>query len=173
LVRRLLPTSLSFVVLCLVAAAPAASAARCRDARALPGSISANRHARAVRCLVNQQRRAHGMRLVRSNGRLVLAALGHARDMVGGRFFGHVGRNGSTLGDRIAFFGYGGGRPFAAGETLGYGYGGRGTPRGIVGGWLRSGPHRHILLGRRWRDVGIAVVVRDGVAMVAADFGRR
>jgi uncharacterized protein YkwD len=44
--------------------------------------------------------------------------------------------------------------------------------------WLNSPPHRANLLGRSWRDLGIAVergriFDRDGVSLWVMEFGRR
>ena len=45
---------------------------------------------RALLCLLNQARRAHGLRPLRGNGRLLKAAERHSRSMVLGGFFSHV-----------------------------------------------------------------------------------
>ena len=48
---------------------------------------------------------------------------------------------------------------WAAGEALAWGSGRQATPRGIVYAWMHSPPHRAVLLGRKYRDVGIGVAL--------------
>ena len=44
------------------------------------------------------------------------------------------------------------------GETLAWGDKGQGTPRAIVDSWMHSPEHRHILLDRRLKQVGVGLV---------------
>ncbi len=46
----------------------------------------------------------------------------------------------------------------AVGENLYWGQSSLGSPQAAIGAWLRSPPHRANLLGRDWRQAGIAVV---------------
>lgn len=63
------------------------------------------------------------------------------------------------------------------GETLAWGSGPRGAPRAIVAAWLRSPPHRAVLLSRRYREIGLAAVPgsprgrSNAAATYAADLG--
>lgn len=154
--------------------APAAAHA-CRFADAVPGSVSAARHAQQVRCLVNEARRANGLRPLKHSGRLGLAARRHSRAMTRRDFFSHVSPGGATLGTRVRRVRY---RARALGETIAWGQGGSGTPRALVRGWLRSGAHRAILLGRfRHIGVGVSLGSPQGTAPRSATldavFGRR
>ena len=94
--------------------------------------------------------------------------------MVAGRFFSHTSPGGSTLHHRLRAAGY---RGVAAGETLAWAEGRLAAPRAIVRSWMRSGPHRRVLLGR-YRHVGVGVALgspfgrgMSGSATYAADFG--
>jgi len=54
----------------------------------------------------------------------------------------------------------------------------RGTPGSVFRAWMRSRSHRSIILGKRWRDVGIGCYRgtfkgMSGVIMYTVDFGRR
>src|SRR3954470_8669415 len=99
-VMRRLVVSLSLAISALVAA-PAAHAAGCSGADAMPSTMSASAANHATLCLLNQQRRAHGLRSLRNDGKLGRAAAGHPRDMVTQHFFDHNSRNGATFASRI------------------------------------------------------------------------
>jgi uncharacterized protein YkwD len=135
----------------------------------------------AIGCLVNEQRRRHGLPPVRSSWLLRHAASGLAGNMVRRRFFGHVTPGGSTVASRVRSTGYlGGARSWMLGETIAWGAAGRGTPAALVNALMHSPPHRAILLDRRFREVGVGVAfgvptARSGTvgATIALDFGRR
>jgi uncharacterized protein YkwD len=64
------------------------------------------------------------------------------------------------------------------GENLAWGQGSLGSPVSTLGMWLNSPAHRANLLGRAWRDVGIAdlqgtMFGRGGVTLWVMQFGRR
>jgi uncharacterized protein YkwD len=67
----------------------------------------------------------------------------------------------------------------AVGENLYWGQRSLGTPNAAVGAWLQSPPHRENLLGRGWRQMGVAIIhapslfgVGD-VWLYVLQFGRR
>jgi uncharacterized protein YkwD len=147
---------------------PAASAAACPRAES-PGA----QYARAVRCLLNQERAEAGLAPLSSDPRLARAAVGFSHAMVSQQFFDHVSPTGSTMGERIRAAGYPGAR---MGETIGWGAGPLAAPAAIVQAWMHSPPHRAIIMDRRFREVGLGVA--DGspagagdAATVTADFG--
>jgi uncharacterized protein YkwD len=171
------------VVLCAAAAAsssPAAAAEpRCAHASATPSHITATAAAHTLECLIDGVRREHGLRAVRFNGRLALAARRHAQDMAAHDFFAHVSPGGKTVQSRVKRAGYlGGAREWWLGEALAWGQSRAGAPRAILRGLLRSPPHRAILLDPSFRDVGIGVAkgtprgARHGALTVTLDFGR-
>lgn len=130
----------------------------CASADALPAQAAAYRLARAALCLVNRERRRRGLRALRVDRRLEIAAGRHARDMVARSYFAHRTPGGRTVVDRLRRAGYLRGQSTFVGETLAWGSSGRGSPCGIVAAWLASPPHRAVLLSRRYREIGLAAV---------------
>jgi uncharacterized protein YkwD len=158
--------------------APAApTPAACAQANAVPGSVPAGAVRSAVLCLLNVQRRAHGLPALRASRPLRLAATRWARTMVRGHFFDHA-RSGSTLRGRVARTAYlRRTRSWALGENIAFGSGPLGTAAAIVGAWTASAPHRANILEPRFRDVGIGLapglpVGGAGLTFVT-DFGAR
>ena len=155
-------------------AATAPCAGATRPVQALPATTGR----RAVACLVNRERRRRGLRPYRSAGGLRRAAQAHAADMVRRRFFDHVAPGGSTPASRVRRTGWlDGARAWSIGEAIGWAGGRRTSAAAIVRLWLRSPPHRAILLDRgfRWVGVGIAGGTPrggDGATFVL-DAGRR
>ena len=75
--------------------------------RRLGNSRSSRRIARrALLCLLNTTRRAHGLRRLRGNARLLRAAERHSRSMVERGYFSHVDPGGLSSLDRIRRSGY-------------------------------------------------------------------
>jgi uncharacterized protein YkwD len=131
-----------------------------------------------VTCLVNRERRRHGLAPYRRAGGLERAAQAHSADMVRRRFFDHVSPDGSTPASRVRRRGWlDGARAWSLGEAIAWGGGRSTSPAVIVRLWLRSPPHRAILLRRgfRWVGVGIAAGTPRGGdgATFTLDAGRR
>jgi uncharacterized protein YkwD len=149
-----------------VAAAPAhadavaASAQACVGADAAPDGESSVILRRAVRCIVNNARRAGGLPVLRRSRRLGHAASAHAADMVANHYFAHE-RPGWTLISRLRAVGW----TRDAGEAIAFGCGGLGTPAAVVSSWMTSPPHRAILLGTAFRRAGIGLAVGSPVTM--------
>jgi uncharacterized protein YkwD len=171
------------VILCAAAAASSSPAAAaepsCAHASTTPAHLSASAASRTLRCLIDGVRREHGLRSVRSNGRLALAARRHAQDMAAHDFFAHVSPGGATVESRVERAGYlGGVREWWLGEALAWGQARAGAPRAILKGLLASPPHRAILLDPSFRDVGVGVAkgtprgAGHGALTVTLDFGR-
>jgi uncharacterized protein YkwD len=174
------------------AALASGQAASARSARtACPGAfapaltITATRAEHSTLCLVNQIRRRHGLRALRPMRSLRVAAAGFAAEMVGRGFFAHVGPDGDLVARlrRTGFI-----RrdvSWTVGENLAWGVGASARPASIVDAWMHSGPHRHNLLTRGFRRIGIGVDVgvpaasaaaaakAHGGATYVADFGTR
>jgi uncharacterized protein YkwD len=145
------------LALAFTATAPAHAASCAGAARAAQSAPAENARA-AVLCLVNAQRRGHGLRPVRASRDLERAAARHSADMVRRRFFDHVSPSGSTLTSRVRATGYlRGSRGWSLGEAIAWGSGSLATPATIVDSWMNSPPHRAILLGRDFRDMGIGI----------------
>lgn len=171
------------LVLCAAAAAsssPAAAAKpRCAHASATPSQLSTTAATHTLQCLINGVRREHGLRAVRANGKLALAARRHASDMAVHDFFAHTSPGGATVEARVKQAGYlGGVQEWWLGEALAWGQARAGAPRAILRGLLNSPPHRAILLDPAFRDLGVGVAKgaprgsSTGALTVTLDFGR-
>ena len=157
-------TAAGAVLVPLINAAPAA-AAPC------DGLAEAD----AVVCEVNRARSVRGLEPVVKDRRLHRAAAAHVRDMTARGYFSHVTPEGERLSDRLRDTGFISGRvSWRVGETLAWGRRSMATPSATVAGWMRSPPHRRVILGR-YDEIGVGVA--DGVpsggpgATYAADLG--
>ena len=139
---------------------PAAAPLRASAAVCAGGRTVAARRAR-VACLVDRARGSAGLRGFRGHPALARAAGRHARDMVRARFFGHQRAGGPSLRRRAKRAGWRGGR---LAEAIAYGCGRSASPAAIVRSWLRSPPHRAILLSSSMSRVGIGVARRAPVS---------
>jgi uncharacterized protein YkwD len=161
---RALRSVLLAVLLPLAAAGPASAACSDREPSA------------AVLCEIDAERSARDLPPLRVDDRLALAARRHARHMVRSGFFSHVAPDGATMASRLRASGYiDPAAPWAAGEVLAWGRGRSGRAGSIVAAWMASPPHRRVLLGRRYRDVGVGAASGDpyggGGVTFAAELG--
>ena len=165
---------IAVALLILGTGAPDAGAQGCANAHSAPGRAAPQ----ATLCLINAQRRARNFAPLSVNRRLARAARHHAADMVARRYFSHVAPGGGSVLARLQRVGYPGGCGWKAGETLAWSAGGgQATPAARVSGWMRSRPHRRLLLSRGFREagVGIAAGAPNGSAgfTYAVELGRR
>ncbi|HEX5146650.1 MAG TPA: CAP domain-containing protein [Conexibacter sp.] len=113
---------------------------------------------RRMLCLMNHARARFGLRPLHTNQCLHRVAARHAHDMVNRRYFAHNTPNGWDPGRRARASGY---VPRAArwlvGENIAWGVAGAASATWVVHAWMHSPPHRHNILGRHFRDVGIGV----------------
>jgi uncharacterized protein YkwD len=133
---------------------------------------------RAVQCLVNLERNARGLRRLRANRRLRLAASGHTSAMIERRFFGHQQPGGVGVRDRLRAVRYITPRyRWTVGENLAYGIGRTARPREILALWMASPGHRANILEARFREVGVGIMPAapgaTGGATYTTDFGVR
>ena len=165
---------LAACLLVLLAAPASAAPPGCADAGLMPDAAALDRVRAATACLIDRERAARGLPAVRDAAALRGAAERHAREMVHGRFFAHRSPGGSTTAQRVRSSGYFRGvGEWAVGETLAWGSGELATPAAVVRAWLASPGHRRILLGRRYREIGLGVVLGAPVdvgALPAATF---
>ena len=83
---------------------------------------------------------------------------------------------GATLSDRARKAGYPG---RTLGEDIGWGTYDLGTPSAIVAAWMKSPPHRAIILSGRFREIGVGVAIGTPSnrthtgAVYTLDVGRR
>jgi uncharacterized protein YkwD len=163
----------------LALAPPATASARCPGAGATADRASNPKLVRATLCLLNRQRRKHGLRRLRLSRRLSRAARGHSRDMVRRGYFSHTSLSGATFVDRIRLSGYlHGSLSWMVGENLAWGAGSRSSPAGIVLAWMGSPGHRENILTGRYRHIGIGIAAgapgwlgRRPAATYTTDFG--
>jgi uncharacterized protein YkwD len=175
--------------LCMLAVPGAASAADFAPAAvassACPGvnlqpTAKNVRHVRtALVCLLNLERKRHGLHALRADGTLARAAERHSRNMVRANFFAHVNPTGGTPLNRVRAAGYLRHAPaFTVGENIGWGEAQLSTPLAMHRAWMKSPGHRANLLRESFHDVGIGIALgvpgsgRRG-ATYTQDFGSR
>lgn len=140
-----------------VASVPATASAACAGANRSVGSQGSAKAEKAVRCLVNQQRRAVGLDALGFSPKAARVAQGHTNDMVNRRYFSHTSPGGSTLGARARS----GGMHFRlVGENIA---GGQRTPARVVRAWMGSALHRANILNPTFEVLGVGVA-RQGAA---------
>lgn len=98
---------------------------------------------------VNRQRKQAGCSPVRLHGALDRAAQKHSSAMARTRRLTHTGADGSSPADRMRAAGY---RVGSAGENVAAG---SDTAEAAVTVWMRSAPHRDILLTCRYTHAGV------------------
>jgi uncharacterized protein YkwD len=130
--------------------------------------------------LINAERARHGLARLTLQSSLDSAAAAHSSEMLQRGYFSHSSASGISCVTRLRRAGYrrSGFSSWAVSEVIGWGKGIRGTPQVVLRAWLASPWHRPIILGARWRDVGIGCVKgtyggRTGVFMYTVDVGRR
>ncbi len=103
-----------------------------------------DRGERAVVRAINRIRHAHGRKGLHAGRRLARAADLHSRNMLARDFFAH-----GSFAQRVRRF-----VPYRSlGENLAWTS--RCSPRLVVRMWMRSAPHRKVLLSRSYRRVGV------------------
>jgi uncharacterized protein YkwD len=155
---------------------PTAASAGQRSVLSARDSIEA-----PIAAKINRIRRAHGLRPLHVAVRLARAAAAHSTSMAQGGYFSHSSADGTLFWRRIARYYPRTSPGWTVGENLVWSSGDL-TPARAVRMWMHSPPHRAVILGRAWRQIGIAAVrmtnaggVYGGldVTIVTADFGAR
>ncbi|MCG3141027.1 MAG: hypothetical protein HDKAJFGB_02197 [Anaerolineae bacterium] len=134
---------------------------------ALAGSAAAQQDIAAQTLTrINQARADAGLPSLTLNAQLNAAAQDHANDLQNnGVSLGHRGSDGSTIKQRIARAGYGGG-------TTGENWAAYRTFDQIMDFWLNDPPHRRNILHQKFREIGIGVALRaNGGLIIVTDFG--
>jgi uncharacterized protein YkwD len=131
---------------------------------------------------LNRVRAARSLRPLRAAPGLRVAAAAHSRSMLRIGFFDHTSPDGTTFDTRLRrHYSDRGWRTWSVGETL------LATSEQLdahlmVAEWIKSRPHRRIVLSRTWRDVGIGAHFAESAPQefggmpttaVTADFGVR
>jgi uncharacterized protein YkwD len=142
------------ITLAVAFASPASAlASDCANADANPNDISVAAARHATLCLLNVERRQHGIKPFRDNSKLTLASQRHANDMSRRHYFEH----GDFVG-RIKKVRYlQGARGYTIGENIAWGSWDYATPANIVDAWMHSAGHRANILNSGFHDIGLGV----------------
>ena len=105
----------------------------------------------AVIAAMNRERAAYGLRPLRVNTRLALAADDRIADLFSKKYFNHVSPDGLQPFVWAQRRGY---QYSVIGENLAAGYR---SATGVVDGWMHSPGHRANILGRDFDEVGVAI----------------
>jgi uncharacterized protein YkwD len=139
-------------------AAPSAVSERCRGSLTLPTNSNQALIDTAITCLIDRERAHHRLPALRPNPDLQGIASSLAREMAIGGYFGDDSMAGQTPWQRITASPYAvDAQVVAAAQNIGWGTGGLATPQGVVEEWMRSAPHRLIILTSGYRDIGAGV----------------
>ena len=170
----------------VLAAAKAVVARRalppCPGADLRPNPFDGSEVDSASVCLINQVRRAHGLRPLRFNRTLARVATSQVGQMVHLNYFADVRPYGPTPGRLIASTHYAAhAASLSTGQNIGWGTGSDATPASIVSAWMQSPPHRAVILAGGYRDIGVGVTAvlpavlhqHQQGALYAAEFAAR
>jgi uncharacterized protein YkwD len=162
---------------------PAPAPSQCANADLLPTPDNLVLIRKATMCLLNVERRSRGLRALKSNPTLRKVAERYSQTMVDQNFFAHVTPSGGTLMDRINVTRYlRNANDYVIGENLAWGTSTLSTPAAIMNAWMHSDGHRHNILYKGFREIGIGIVtgapqqVDEGEgagATYTTEFGRR
>lgn len=156
--RRARRSALLASAVAALAGAPAQAAGECPGAERVPSPTVSAADLRALACVVNHERRRRGRPALRRVRTLDRAAARHSADMVARGYFDHRSPGGSVPADRARDAGYlHGARSWRVAENIAWGAGTAATPASIVRAWLRSPPHRAILLAGGVSDAGVGI----------------
>jgi len=177
-VPRYLATILAALVMMLVVPATSSALARgaasCAGAYTAPTVTAKAATSAATLCLINRERAAHRMKVLRPHGALNLAAHRHSTDMAIRNYFAHDTKGGGRFSTRIMAARYV--RPnthWSIGENLAWGTGQLSTPASIVEAWMRSPGHRANILKGTYAEIGIGIATSGAKIIYTTDFGRR
>jgi len=165
----------SLITLALAMPGAASAATSCENADVTPTSANVVEVRDAMLCLLNEERAGRGMSKLSSNAPLGKAAQNFSRRMVTQGFFDHVCPKGSTLLSRVrgSTSYLSGARSYSLGENIAWGSGHDATPASTMESWMQSPGHRKHILSRRFRHVGIGVVIgapQDAMGQPAATY---
>jgi uncharacterized protein YkwD len=108
--------------------------------------------------MINQARTAAGLGTLRVNTQLAAAAQKHSADMACNNFLGHVGSDGSWIGDRLRAAGY---TSISYQEIIAIG-----TPQNAMDQWAADPPHWESVLTPFATEIGVGYAYFSG-----SDFG--
>jgi uncharacterized protein YkwD len=115
----------------------------------------------------NEDRAQFGLPALRLDHDLNLAAFAKAEDMLENEYFAHVSPEGIKPWHWFTSMGY---QYSYAGENLAIGFEDAGD---LEKSWMNSPKHRANLLSQDYRDMGVAIVYRNGQKIIVQLFGSR
>jgi uncharacterized protein YkwD len=119
------------------------------------GPRPASDRERAVRCMINYARRQSGLPRLEQARALKRSSKGKSGDIARCQDFSHTACGRAPL---YWFKKVGYARNcWGAGENLAWGTGRFASPRSTVTRWLKSPPHRRVIMTRRYRRIGLHV----------------
>lgn len=104
-----------------------------------------------------------------NDARLASAAQRHANDMLKTGVASHAGSDGSSPRARIAEAGYA--RPGYTGEIVYWGTGSAATPAAALEWWMKSPPHRAIIVNCAFTTGGFATASNGNMMTAVGEFG--
>jgi len=151
---------LGLIALCSIASAsPAAAASDCENADARARTVSEAEQEAAVRCLINQERVAAGLRTLRLQKNLVASARAHSAYEAKHNCISHDCPGEGDFATRIERHGYPACKcKWKAGEVIGWRRIEASTAREIVTAWMASPAHNANLMTPSRREIGVGVV---------------
>lgn len=152
----------------------------CAQAASTADATTLGQASDAVLCLVNRERARRGRAPLRASLLLDRSARRHSRDMVVRQYFSHVTPSGLNARQRISRSGYvRRRRSCKVAEAIAWGTEDESSPAALVRTFMNSRGHRRILLDRRYRDIGVGLVLGAPIsdmgrgATLTLDLGRR
>lgn len=144
----------------------------CAHANLRPSSSNLRSVEAATLCLINRLRHSDHLHSLRFNDNLHAVAVGQASEMVIGDYFGDDNRAGETPLQRIVATSYPAhAARVSTAQNIGWGTGPNATPAAMMRAWLRSPPHRRIILTAGYRDIGIGVAPAVPTSVTGAALG--
>ena len=145
-------------------------------------TIAVTKDEAMVIMLINQRRAKHHLAAVKLNACLLKAARGHSAEMASQGYFSHNSYNGQSFFRRLQQYGYKrkGYRLWMVGEDIAWGTGLLSSPVAIVDAWMKSPPHRAVILTPQFREIGVGTALNtttfeghSDVTFFTLDLGRR
>ena len=171
---------LAVLAMAVAAPSPATAASACKAwGKSSPDALRTGQARKAIFCLVNKERDAHGLPDLDRNKKLQKAAQRHNDRMDGTGCFAHECPGEAPLDVRLDDYLTGGLSAWGIGENVAWGSGEHGTPEAIVQAWMNSPGHRANILSRDWREIGVGFSAgsptsgRADAGIYTTDFGLR
>jgi len=144
------------------------------------GTIQLNDNEKRMLEFHNKARKNRGLKALCVHPTLTKAARAHSEEMLDKDYASHNSFDGETVKQRLERFGYtfDGYSYYAIGENIAWGCDSSGAPDHIFKWWMHSRSHRHNILSKKFREVGIGAQTGtfkscDHASMYTVDFATR